>query len=50
LFLRVQIHTNAQLLADNSGRQVELRTKEDEISSLKAEIGKVVKVREPLCQ
>eukprot|EP00976_Prorocentrum_cordatum_P094246 1189719-Prorocentrum_minimum.AAC.1 len=33
--LEEQIHTNTQLLAENSQKQVELKVKEDEIQSIK---------------
>ncbi len=44
--LCAQIHANTQLLAENSSRQTELKLKEDEITSLRAEAARVVKVRE----
>ncbi|KAL6745341.1 hypothetical protein V8C86DRAFT_2981251 [Haematococcus lacustris] len=44
--LEEQIHTNTQLLADNSQKQVELRVKEDEISQIKAEAMRVNRLRE----
>jgi hypothetical protein len=43
--LEEAIHTNTQLLADSSARQVELRSKEEELAGLKVEILKVIKVR-----
>jgi hypothetical protein len=42
--LEEAIHTNTQLLADSSARQVELRSKEEELAGLKVEILKVIKV------
>lgn len=33
--LEDQIHTNTQLLAENSQKQVELKSKEDEINQIK---------------
>jgi len=42
--LEEAIHTNTQLLADSSARQVELRSKEDELAGLRVEILKVIKV------
>lgn len=44
--LEEQIHTNTQLLAENSQKQVELKVKEDEIQSIKMEAMRVNKVRE----
>ncbi|KAF5837043.1 hypothetical protein DUNSADRAFT_4923 [Dunaliella salina] len=44
--LEEQIHTNTQLLAENSQKQVELKVKEDEISQVKAEAMRVNKMRE----
>lgn len=44
--LEEQIHTNTQLLAENSQKQVELKVKEDEIAQIKAEAMRVNKVRE----
>mmetsp|Transcript_23941 Transcript_23941/g.66472 ORF Transcript_23941/g.66472 Transcript_23941/m.66472 type:complete len:870 (+) Transcript_23941:229-2838(+) len=44
--LEEQIHTNTQLLAENSQRQVELKVKEDEIAQIKVEATRVNKVRE----
>ncbi|GAX75026.1 hypothetical protein CEUSTIGMA_g2472.t1 [Chlamydomonas eustigma] len=44
--LEEQIHTNTQLLAENSQRQVELKVKEDEIAQIKAEAMRVNKLRE----
>eukprot|EP00873_Tetraselmis_striata_P013169 jgi/Tetstr1/433433/TSEL_022707.t1 len=44
--LEEQIHTNTQLLAENSQRQVELKVKEDEINQIKVEAARVNKVRE----
>ncbi len=44
--LEEQIHTNTQLLADNSQKQVELRVKEDEIAQIKAEAARVNKLRD----
>lgn len=43
--LEEAIHTNTQLLADSSARQVELKSKEDELTGLRVEILKVIKVR-----
>lgn len=42
--LEEAIHTNTQLLADSSARQVDLRAKEDELAGLRVEILKVIKV------
>jgi hypothetical protein len=42
--LEEAIHTNTQLLADSSSRQVELRGKEEELAALRLEIQKVIKV------
>ena len=36
--LEEQIHTNTQLLAENSQKQVELKVKEDEIHSIKVRV------------
>lgn len=48
--LEEAIHTNTQLLADSSARQVELKGKEDELAGLRVEILKVIKVRtQSLC-
>lgn len=44
--LEEAIHTNTQLLADSSARQVELRSKEDELAGLRVEILKVIKVKD----
>jgi hypothetical protein len=44
--LEEQIHTNTQLLAENSQKQVELKVKEDEIAQIKAEAMRVNKLRE----
>lgn len=44
--LEEQIHTNTQLLAENSQKQVELKVKEDEIAQIKAEAMRVNKMRE----
>ena len=44
--LEDQIHTNTQLLAENSQRQVELKVKEDEIAQIKVEATRVNKIRE----
>lgn len=44
--LEEQIHTNTQLLAENSQKQVELKVKEDEIAQIKSEAMRVNKVRE----
>ena len=35
--LEEQIHTNTQLLAENSQKQVELKNKDDDINKLKVE-------------
>jgi hypothetical protein len=43
--LEEAVHTNTQLLADSSSRQVELRGKEEELAALRVEMAKVVKVR-----
>jgi hypothetical protein len=43
--LEEAIHTNTQLLADSSARQVELKGKEEELAGLRVEILKVIKVR-----
>lgn len=42
--LEEAIHTNTQLLAESSAKQVELRSKEEELAALRVEMGKVVKV------
>lgn len=42
--LEEAIHTNTQLLADSSARQVELKAKEDELAALRVDITKVIKV------
>lgn len=42
--LEEAIHTNTQLLADSSARQVELKSKEEELAGLRVEILKVIKV------
>ncbi|KAG2497197.1 hypothetical protein HYH03_004786 [Edaphochlamys debaryana] len=44
--LEEQIHTNTQLLAENSAKQVELKVKEEEIAAIKAEAARVNKLRE----
>ncbi|DBB05834.1 hypothetical protein WJX82_007880 [Trebouxia sp. C0006] len=44
--LEDQIHTNTQLLAENSQKAVELKQKEEDIVAVKAEAAKVAKVRE----
>ncbi|KAG2452283.1 hypothetical protein HYH02_003307 [Chlamydomonas schloesseri] len=44
--LEEQIHTNTQLLTENSAKQVELRAKEEEISGIKQEASRVNKLRE----
>ena len=44
--LEEQVHTNSQLLADNSQKQVEVKVKEDEIVAVKGEVQRVNKVRE----
>ncbi|MEW5313648.1 MAG: hypothetical protein WDW38_005199 [Sanguina aurantia] len=44
--LEEQIHTNTQLLGDNSQKQVELKVKEDEISGIRAEAVRVAKLRD----
>mmetsp|Transcript_826 Transcript_826/g.1952 ORF Transcript_826/g.1952 Transcript_826/m.1952 type:complete len:874 (+) Transcript_826:61-2682(+) len=44
--LEEQIHTNTQLLAENSQKQVELKVKEDEIQQIKLEAMRVNKIRE----
>ncbi|MEW5300885.1 MAG: hypothetical protein WDW36_003781 [Sanguina aurantia] len=44
--LEEQIHTNTQLLGDNSQKQVELRAQEDEISQIRAEAVRVAKLRD----
>jgi hypothetical protein len=45
--LEEAVHTNTQLLADSSSKQVELRGKEEELAALRVEMAKVVKVRLP---
>lgn len=40
--LEEQIHTNTQLLAENSQKQVELKHRDDDINKLKAENQKIV--------
>jgi hypothetical protein len=40
-----QVHINTQLLAENSGKHVELKAKEEELAAAHAEVAKVVKVR-----
>lgn len=42
--LEEAIHTNTQLLADSSAHQVELKAKEEELTGLRVEILKVIKV------
>lgn len=42
--LEEQIHTNTQLLAENSAKQVELKGKDDEILAAKVELQKINKV------
>ena len=42
--LEEQIHANTQLLAENSQKQVELKIKDDEIQSVKAEVVRINKV------
>lgn len=42
--LEEAVHTNTQLLADSSAKQVELKGKEDELAALRVEMAKVVKV------
>eukprot|EP00882_Tetradesmus_deserticola_P031111 GHRQ01035164.1.p1 GENE.GHRQ01035164.1~~GHRQ01035164.1.p1 ORF type:complete len:612 (+),score=349.69 GHRQ01035164.1:203-1837(+) len=44
--LEEAVHTNTQLLADSSSRQVELRGKEEELAGLRVEMAKVVKVKD----
>eukprot|EP00798_Chlamydomonas_sp_ICE-L_P006525 gene6525-3166_t len=44
--LEEQIHTNTQLLAENSQKQMELKVKEDEIAQIKSEAMRVNKLRE----
>ena len=44
--LEEQIHTNTQLLAENSQKQVELKVKDDEIQAVKAEVARVNKLRD----
>ncbi|KXZ47347.1 hypothetical protein GPECTOR_36g70 [Gonium pectorale] len=44
--LEEQIHTNTQLLAENSAKQVELKVKEEEIAAIKQEASRVNKLRE----
>ncbi|PNH05361.1 hypothetical protein TSOC_008387 [Tetrabaena socialis] len=44
--LEEQIHTNTQLLAENSAKQVELKVKEEEIAAIKSEALRVNKLRE----
>jgi hypothetical protein len=42
--LEEAIHTNTQLLADSSARQVELKSKDEELAGLRVEMLKVIKV------
>uniref|UniRef100_A0A383VEV0 Cilia- and flagella-associated protein 58 central coiled coil domain-containing protein n=1 Tax=Tetradesmus obliquus TaxID=3088 RepID=A0A383VEV0_TETOB len=44
--LEEAVHTNTQLLADSSSKQVELRGKEEELAALRVEMAKVVKVKD----
>lgn len=44
--LEEQIHSNTQLLAENSQKQVELKLKEEEIAGIKQEAVRVNKLRE----
>uniref|UniRef100_A0A061SN17 Flagellar associated protein n=1 Tax=Tetraselmis sp. GSL018 TaxID=582737 RepID=A0A061SN17_9CHLO len=44
--LEEQMHSNTQLLAENSQRQVELKVKEDEIAQIKVEAQRLNKVKE----
>ena len=44
--LEEQIHTNTQLLAENSQKQMELKMKEDETTQIKLEAFRVSKLRE----
>eukprot|EP00775_Hariotina_reticulata_P010077 gene10077-10232_t len=44
--LEEAIHTNTQLLAEGSAKQVELRGKEEELGALRVEMNKVIKVRD----
>ncbi|KAG2452279.1 hypothetical protein HYH02_003303 [Chlamydomonas schloesseri] len=44
--LEEQIHTNTQLLAENSAKQVELKVKDEEITAIKQEASRVNKLRE----
>ncbi|KAG2443529.1 hypothetical protein HXX76_001881 [Chlamydomonas incerta] len=44
--LEEQIHTNTQLLAENSAKQVELKVKDEEIAAIKQEASRVNKLRE----
>ncbi|PRW33224.1 flagellar associated isoform A [Chlorella sorokiniana] len=46
--LEEHVHTNTQLLADNSQRQVEIKAKEDEIRTLREEGAKAAKAREAM--
>jgi predicted nuclease with TOPRIM domain len=44
--LEEHIHQNTELLADNGQKQLLLKTKEEEISSVKAETTRVAKLRD----
>ncbi|KAL4439847.1 hypothetical protein ABPG75_002848 [Micractinium tetrahymenae] len=46
--LEEHVHSNTQLLADNSQRQVEIKAKEDEIRALREEGAKAAKAREQM--
>lgn len=48
--LEDQIHTNTQLLAENSQKQVELKAKEDEINQIKNDSSRMTKLREQTCK
>lgn len=52
--LEEHIHTNTQLLADNSQRQVEIKAKEDEIRALRVRLakggGRAEEGREAFCK
>eukprot|EP00210_Caulerpa_lentillifera_P001811 g1741.t1 len=44
--LEEQIHTNTQLLAENSQKQVELKMKDEEIEQMKIDVSKAIKAKE----
>lgn len=41
----IQVHSNTQLVMENSRRQLELKAKEEELAGLKAEAARTAKVR-----